>query len=130
MAVRMGDGQASVEIILLCVRWYCNYEISYRDLVEMMQQRFSKSTLPHSSVRITRNRAPVSITSVTNGMSERERDFPQACNGAAFSSAVIARPTSPASATSSHPVAAAPLGRSVSGWPEASLTPGRRPTAR
>jgi IS6 family transposase len=39
VAVRMGDVQASVEIILLCVRWYCNYEISYRDLVEMMQQR-------------------------------------------------------------------------------------------
>jgi len=26
-----------VEIILLCVRWYCKYGISYRDLVEMMQ---------------------------------------------------------------------------------------------
>ena len=37
------------------------------------RQRFSKSMLPHSSVRITQNRAPVSITSVTNGMSERER---------------------------------------------------------
>ncbi len=28
-----------VEIILLCVRWYCKYGISYRDLVEMMQAR-------------------------------------------------------------------------------------------
>ena len=28
-----------VEIILLCVRWYCKYGISYRDLVEMMQER-------------------------------------------------------------------------------------------
>ena len=28
-----------VEILLLCVRWYCKCGISYRDLVEMMQER-------------------------------------------------------------------------------------------
>jgi transposase-like protein len=28
-----------VEIILLCVRWYCKYGLSYRDLSEMMQER-------------------------------------------------------------------------------------------
>ena len=28
-----------VEIILLCVRWYCKYGISYCDLAEMMQER-------------------------------------------------------------------------------------------
>jgi transposase-like protein len=28
-----------VEILLLCVRWYCKYGISYRDLAEMMQER-------------------------------------------------------------------------------------------
>ena len=28
-----------VEIILLCVRWYCKYGISYRDLAVMMQER-------------------------------------------------------------------------------------------
>ncbi|MFD0466251.1 IS6 family transposase [Microvirga aerilata] len=28
-----------IEIILLCVRWYCNYGISYRDLAEMMSER-------------------------------------------------------------------------------------------
>jgi transposase, IS6 family len=28
-----------VEIILLCVRWYCKYGISYRDLAEIMQER-------------------------------------------------------------------------------------------
>jgi len=28
-----------VEIILRCVRWYCKYGISYRDLAEMMQER-------------------------------------------------------------------------------------------
>jgi transposase-like protein len=27
------------EIILLCVRWYCKYGISYRDLAEIMQER-------------------------------------------------------------------------------------------
>jgi transposase, IS6 family len=29
----------SVAIILLCVRWYCKYGLSYRDLAEMMQER-------------------------------------------------------------------------------------------
>ncbi len=28
-----------VEIIMLCVRWYCKYGISYRDLAEMMSER-------------------------------------------------------------------------------------------
>src|ERR671912_377506 len=28
-----------VAIIVLCVRWYCKYGISYRDLAEMMQER-------------------------------------------------------------------------------------------
>jgi hypothetical protein len=28
-----------VEIILVCVRWYCKYRITYRDLAEMMQER-------------------------------------------------------------------------------------------
>ncbi|MBD2027540.1 IS6 family transposase, partial [Leptolyngbya sp. FACHB-711] len=27
------------EIILLNVRWYCRYSLSYRDLEEMMQER-------------------------------------------------------------------------------------------
>jgi transposase-like protein len=27
------------EIILLCVRWYCRYSLSYRDLAEMMRER-------------------------------------------------------------------------------------------
>jgi transposase, IS6 family len=27
-----------VEVILLCVRWYCKYGISYRDLAEMMEE--------------------------------------------------------------------------------------------
>ena len=28
-----------VEIVLVCVRWYCKYGISYRDLREIMQER-------------------------------------------------------------------------------------------
>lgn len=28
-----------VELILLCVRWYCKYGISYRDVAEMMEER-------------------------------------------------------------------------------------------
>jgi transposase-like protein len=28
-----------LEIILLKVRWYCRYSLSYRDLEEMMQER-------------------------------------------------------------------------------------------
>ena len=28
-----------VEIILLCVRWYCKSGINYRDLSEMMKER-------------------------------------------------------------------------------------------
>jgi len=27
------------EIIVLCVRWYVTYKLSYRDLVEMMAER-------------------------------------------------------------------------------------------
>jgi transposase, IS6 family len=28
-----------VEIILVCVRWYCKYGLSYRGLAEIMQER-------------------------------------------------------------------------------------------
>ncbi len=27
------------DLILLCVRWYCKYGLSYRDLEEMMNER-------------------------------------------------------------------------------------------
>ncbi len=27
------------EIILMCVRWYCRFQLSYRDLEEMMRER-------------------------------------------------------------------------------------------
>ena len=26
-------------LILLCVRWYCRYQLSYRDVAEMMRER-------------------------------------------------------------------------------------------
>ena len=33
------DKQFSKEIIILCVRWYLKYNLSYRDLQEMMLER-------------------------------------------------------------------------------------------
>jgi hypothetical protein len=33
----MFERRFAVDIILVCVLWYCKYEISYRDLAEMMQ---------------------------------------------------------------------------------------------
>ena len=27
------------DVILLCIRWYCRYSLSYRDLEEMMRER-------------------------------------------------------------------------------------------
>ena len=58
-----------VEIILLCVRWYCKYGISYRDLAEMMSrarcQRRSKHDLrwvqryaPEIEKRVRRYQGP------------------------------------------------------------------------
>jgi len=35
------------EIILLCVRWYLRYALSYRDLEEMMAERGSLSRSHH-----------------------------------------------------------------------------------
>src|SRR3954447_16646974 len=36
-------------VILLCVRWYCRYQLSYRDLEEMMQER--GLAVDHTTVR-------------------------------------------------------------------------------
>jgi len=46
-----------VEIILLCVRWYCKYAISYRDLAEMMQER-SVNVDPSTIFRWVQRYAP------------------------------------------------------------------------
>jgi IS6 family transposase len=46
-----------VEIILVCVRWYCKYEISYRDLAEMMQERGVESGAIHNHAAGTSLRA-------------------------------------------------------------------------
>ena len=32
-------GHYAPDVILLCVRWYCRYSLSYRDLEEMMRGR-------------------------------------------------------------------------------------------
>ena len=31
--------QYTPDVILLCVRWYCRYQLSYRDIEEMMRAR-------------------------------------------------------------------------------------------
>ena len=33
------DGHFQDEIIVLCLRWYLRYSLSYRDLEEMMDER-------------------------------------------------------------------------------------------
>ena len=47
----------SVAIILLCVRWYCKYGISYRDLAEMMSER-GVSVHPSTIFRWVQRYAP------------------------------------------------------------------------
>ena len=46
-----------IAIILLCVRWYCKYEISYRDLAEMMSER-GVSVNPSTIFRWAQRDAP------------------------------------------------------------------------
>ena len=46
-----------VEIILLCVRWYCKYGISYRDLAEMVSER-GVSVHPSTIFRWVQRYAP------------------------------------------------------------------------
>src|ERR687898_1259260 len=46
-----------VAIILLCVRWYCKYGISYRDLAEMMSER-GVSVSPSTIFRWVQRYAP------------------------------------------------------------------------
>jgi len=41
------------EIIMLCVRWYLHYALSYRDLEEMMSERGSHDDLPLGSTFCT-----------------------------------------------------------------------------
>ena len=36
------------EVILQCVRWYCKYEVSYRDLNEMMSER--ELSIDHTTI--------------------------------------------------------------------------------
>ena len=41
------------EIILLCVRWYLRYALSYRDLEEMMEER--NLTVDHTTIYRSRS---------------------------------------------------------------------------
>jgi transposase-like protein len=54
------------EIIVLCVRWYLNYKLSSRDLVEMMAERgiaLAHSTITKGSV--SSNPAPYTRATLT-----------------------------------------------------------------
>jgi transposase-like protein len=50
------------DVILLCVRWYCRYGISYRDLEEMMGERGWMSTARRYSHQLAPRRCPGSLT--------------------------------------------------------------------
>ena len=43
------------DLILGCVRWYCKYGISYRELEEMMMERGSHNDLPVGSTLCARD---------------------------------------------------------------------------
>ena len=47
-AVSLPDRHYESEIILLCVRWYLRYALSYRDLEEMMEER--NLTVDHTTI--------------------------------------------------------------------------------
>lgn len=59
---------------MLCVRWYCRYQFSYRDLEEMMRER--GLTLDHTTILPTRPetsgtrnvKQPHDLISVTRGI--------------------------------------------------------------
>jgi transposase, IS6 family len=48
------------DVILLCVRWYCRYSLSYRDLEEMMRER--GLSVDHVTIfRVLLQELPVSL---------------------------------------------------------------------
>jgi transposase-like protein len=50
--------QFDTEIIVLCVRWYITYRLSYRDLVAMTAERgviISQTTIMRWAIRYVRN---------------------------------------------------------------------------
>jgi len=47
-AVSLPDRHYESDIILLCVRWYLRYALSYRDLEEMMEER--NLTADHTTI--------------------------------------------------------------------------------
>ena len=50
------------EIILLCVRWYLRYLLSYRDLEEMMRERGLHVDLPPGAALCSRARKALSTS--------------------------------------------------------------------
>ncbi len=53
------------ELILLCVRWYCRYKLSYRDVEEMMRER--GLSVDHSTVFRWVQRYAPEINNLCNG---------------------------------------------------------------
>lgn len=43
-------------ITLLCVRWYCRYQLSYRDLEEMMCERGASFRIDETYVEVGKSR--------------------------------------------------------------------------
>jgi len=60
------------EIILLCVRWYVTYKLSYRGLVEMMEERGRMVALLHNW--------PVRLGAVTMAHDKRCLYLPIPCS--------------------------------------------------
>jgi IS6 family transposase len=63
-----------VAIILLCVRWYCKYGISYRDLAEMMSER-GVSVHPSTIFRWVQRYAPEIEKRVRRFQGSRSRSW-------------------------------------------------------
>jgi transposase-like protein len=60
------------EVIILCVRWYLRFKLSFRDLVEMMKERGRSMATPRSYAGCTTLR-PSSSAAGTASRSRPER---------------------------------------------------------
>jgi hypothetical protein len=65
------------EIIVLCVRWYLRYKLSYRDLVEMMAER----GLPIAHTTILRWFSGTRQSSTSAGAASRQLSWPSKPTG-------------------------------------------------
>lgn len=63
-----------VEIIMVCMRWYCKYGITYRDLAEMMQAQGRRRNSTHQQA--------VRCCCLMCNIDKSELRVPQLCNRA------------------------------------------------